>query len=79
VTYFQGCCSVGDDTPWGVNRRHKGAARSLVALQSIRADRPYGAPIHVIRDNLSEGKGTKIYTWAKKHRVELCFTATNAS
>jgi hypothetical protein len=79
VTYFQGCCSVGDDTLWGANRRHKGAAQSLVALQSIRADRPDGAPIYVIRDNLSARKGTKIHTWAKKHRVELCLTATNTS
>jgi transposase len=79
VTYFHGCYSVGDDTLWGVNRRHKGAANSLTALKSIRAARPDGAPIYVIMDNLSAHKGTKIRTWAKKHRVELCFTPTNAS
>ncbi|MDX6294401.1 MAG: hypothetical protein QOH50_3476, partial [Kribbellaceae bacterium] len=39
-TYFHGCYSVGDDTLWGVNRRHKGAAQSLAALKSIRAARP---------------------------------------
>ncbi len=79
VTYFHGCYSVGDDTLWGVNRRHMGAAQSLAALKSIRAARPDGAPIYVIMDNLSAHKGTKIRTWAKKHRVELCFTPTNAS
>ncbi|MGW2749184.1 IS630 family transposase [Streptomyces sp. NPDC001450] len=79
VTYFHGCYSVGDDTLWGVNRRHKGAAQSLAALKSIRAARPDGAPIYVIMDNLSAHKGIKIRTWAKKHRVELCFTPTNAS
>lgn len=74
-----GCYSVGDDTLWGVKRRHKGAAQSLAALKSIRAARPDGAPFYVITDNLSAHKGTKIRTWAKKHRVELCFTPINAS
>lgn len=62
-----------------MNRRHKGAAQSLAALKSIRAARPDGAPIYVIMDNLSAHKATKIRAWAKKHRVELCFTPTNAS
>jgi transposase len=79
VTYFHGCYSVGDDTLWGVNRRRKGAGQSLAALKSIRSARPDGAPIYVIMDNLSAHKGTKIRTWARKHRVELCFTPTNAS
>ncbi|MDQ0933478.1 IS630 family transposase [Streptomyces turgidiscabies] len=79
VTYFHGCYSVGDDTLWGVNRRRKGAVNSLTALKSIRASRPDGAPIYVILDNLSAHKGTKIRAWAKKHKVELCFTPTNAS
>ncbi|MCX4538743.1 transposase (plasmid) [Streptomyces sp. NBC_00841] len=30
-------------------------------------------------DNLSAHKGTDIRRWAKKHRVELCFTPTYAS
>ncbi|MDV9171951.1 IS630 family transposase [Streptomyces sp. W16] len=79
VTYFHGCYSIGDDTLWGVNRRHKGAAQSLAALKSIRAARPDGAPIYVIMDNLSAHKGATIRAWAQKHRVELCFTPTNAS
>ncbi|MHA6758245.1 IS630 family transposase [Streptacidiphilus sp. PAMC 29251] len=79
VTYFHGCYSVGTDTLWGVNRRHKSGVNSLAALKSIRAARPDGAPIHVIMDNLSAHKGTKIRTWAKKYQVELCFTPTNAS
>lgn len=79
VTYFHGCYSVGDDTLWGVNRRHKGTAPSLAALQSIRAARPDGAPIYVILDNLSAHKGSKIRQWARRNKVELCFTPTNAS
>lgn len=79
VTYFHGCYSVGDDIIWGVNRRHKGSAPSLAALQSIRAARPDGAPIYVILDNLSAHKGSKIRRWARKNKVELCFTPTNAS
>ncbi|GGY16730.1 hypothetical protein GCM10010299_22110 [Streptomyces tanashiensis] len=69
---FHGCYSVGDDTLWGVNRRKKGAANTLAALQSIRAARPDGAPIYVILDNLSAHKGTDIRRWATKHKVELC-------
>ncbi|MFE3142845.1 transposase [Streptomyces scopuliridis] len=52
---------------------------SPAALKSIRAARPDGAPIYVIMDNPSAYKGTKIRTWAKKNKVELCFTPTNAS
>ncbi|MFC5856414.1 IS630 family transposase, partial [Streptomyces chlorus] len=79
ITYFHGCYSVGDDTLWGVNRRRKGTANTLAALKSIRAARPDGAPIYIILDNLSAHTGDKIRRWAKKNKVELCFTPTNAS
>lgn len=79
MRYFHGCYSVGDDTMWGVNRRKKGAANTLAALKSIRATRPDGAPIYVILDNLSAHKGADIRRWAKKNKVELCFTPTYAS
>ncbi|MDH6455545.1 hypothetical protein M2155_008044 [Streptomyces sp. SAI-119] len=79
VIYFHGCYSVGDDTLWGINRRHKGAAQSLAALKSIRAARPDGAPIYVIMDNLSAHEGSTIRQWARKNKVKLCFTPTNAS
>ncbi|MGW5251111.1 transposase [Streptomyces sp. NPDC004129] len=36
-------------------------------------------PIYVILDNLSAHKGKQTWRWAKKHRVELCFTPTCAS
>ena len=79
VTYFHGCYSIGDDTLWGVNRRRKGTANTLAALKSIRATRPDGAPIYIILDNLSAHTGVDIRHWAKKNKVELCFTPTNAS
>jgi transposase len=79
VRYFHGCYSVGDDRLWGVNRRKKGAGNTLAALKSIRAARPDGAPIYVIMYNLSAHKCPDIRRWAKKHKVELCFTPTNAS
>lgn len=79
VRYFHGCSSVGDDRLWGVNRRKKGAVNTLAALKSIRTARPDGAPIYVILDNLSAHKGADIRRWAKKHKVELCFTPTYAS
>ncbi len=79
VTYFHGCYSVGDDTLWGVNRRRKGIGNSLAALKSIRAARPDGAPICIILDNLPAHTSTDIRRWAKKNKVELCFTLTYAS
>ncbi|MEV5156571.1 IS630 family transposase [Streptomyces werraensis] len=79
VRYFHGCYSIGDETLWGVNRRKKGAGNTLAALKSIRAARPDGAPIYVILDNLSAHKGADIRRWAKRHKVELCFTLTYAS
>jgi transposase InsO family protein len=79
VRYFHGCYSIGDDRLWGVNRRKKGAANTLAALKSIRAARPDGAPIYVILDNLSAHNGADIRRWAKKNKVNLCFTPTYAS
>lgn len=79
VTYFHGCYSVGDDRLWGVNRRRKGTANTLAALKSIRAARPDGAPIYIILDNLSAHTGAGVRRWAKKNKVELCFTPTYAS
>jgi transposase len=79
VTYFHGCYSLGNDRLWGVNRRRKGIAPTWAALRSIRAARPDGAPIYVILDNLSAHKNWRIRRWAKKNKVELCFTPTNAS
>ena len=60
-------------------RRRKGGDHTLAALKSIRAARPDGAPIYVILDNLSANKTPAIRAWAKRNKVELCFTPTNAS
>jgi hypothetical protein len=79
IRYFHGCYSLGDDQLWGVSRRRKGAAHTLSALRSIRAGRPDGAPIYVILDNLSANKTPAVRAWAKRNKVELCFTPTNAS
>ena len=79
VRQFHGCYSVGDDQLWGVVRRRKGAANTLAALKSIRRQRPDGAPIYVILDNLSAHKGKAIRAWAARNKVELCFTPTYAS
>ncbi|MGV9310383.1 IS630 family transposase [Nonomuraea sp. NPDC003727] len=79
VTYFHGCCSVGDDLLWGVNRSRKGIDHTWAARRSIRAARPDGAPIYVILDNLSVHKNWRIRAWASKHKVELLFTPTYAS
>jgi hypothetical protein len=52
---------------------------SVANLKSIRAAGPDGAPLYAILGNLSAHKGTKIRAWARKNKVELCFTPTNAS
>lgn len=79
IRYFHGCYSVTDDQLWGVTRLRKGADHTLAALTSIRAARPDGAPIYVIVDNLAANKPPRIRTWARRHKVELCLTPTNAS
>ena len=73
--YFHAVYSVGDDTLWGDTRRRKGTANSLAALKSIRAARPDGA----ILGNLSTDTGADIRRWAKRNKVELCFTPAYAS
>jgi DDE superfamily endonuclease len=35
--------------------------------------------IYLILDNLSANKTPTIRAWATRHKVELCFTPTNAS
>jgi transposase len=79
IRYFHGCYSLGDDQLWGVVRRRKGADHTLAALKSIRAARPDGAPIYVILDNLSANKTPAIRAWAKRNKVALCLTPTQAS
>jgi transposase len=79
IRYFHGCYAVGEDRLWGVVRRRKGADHTLAALKTIRAARPDGAPIYVIMDNLSANKTPAIRRWSARHKVELCFTPTNAS
>ena len=64
---------------WGITRLRKGGDHTLAALKSIRAARPDGAPIYMIMDNLSANKTPPIRAWAKKNKVQLCFTPTNAS
>jgi hypothetical protein len=63
----------------GRDRRRKGGDHSLTALNSIRAARPDGASVYVIMDNLSANKTPAIRAWARKNKVELCLTPTNAS
>ena len=77
--YLHGCYSLGDGQLWGVVRERKGGDHSLAALKSIRAARPDGVPIYVILDNLSANKTPAIRAWARKNKVELCFTPTQAS
>lgn len=48
-------------------------------MRSIRAARPDGAAIYIVPDNLSAHTGADIRRWAKKNKVELCFTPTYAS
>jgi transposase len=79
IRYFHGCYSVADDRLWGVTRRRKGGDHTLAALKTIRTARPDGAPIYVIMDNLSANKTPPVRAWAKKHKVQLCFTPTSAS
>jgi transposase len=79
VRQFHGCYCVADDRLWGVVRRCKSAGNTLAALRSIRVERPDGATIYVILDNLSAHKGARIRRWAAGNNVELCFTPTYAS
>ncbi|MDQ1042242.1 hypothetical protein QFZ76_000478 [Streptomyces sp. V4I2] len=65
---------MGRQPPPQRHRQHPGGA-----LKSIRAARPDGAPIYIILDNLSAHTGADIRPWAKKNKVELCFTPTYAS
>jgi hypothetical protein len=62
-----------------VVRQSKSAASTLEALKSIRVRRPDGEWIYVILDNLSAHQGATIRTWARRNKVELCFTPTYSS
>ncbi len=77
VALFTGASS--DGTLLGVDRRKKAAANPLAPLKSIRGRPPDGAPIYLILDNLAAHKSADIRRWAKKNKVNLCFTPTYAS
>ncbi len=47
--------------------------------ETTRTQRPDGAPVYVILDNLSAHKGPAIRTWTRRNKVELCFTLTYTS
>jgi len=79
VRQFHACYSVGDDELWGVVRQSKSAVNTLEALKSIRGRRPDDDWIYVILDNLSAHKGKTIRDWARRSKVELCFTPTYSS
>jgi transposase len=79
VRYFHGCYSLSEDRLWGITHEHKGGKHTLSAFKSIRAARPDGAPIYIICDNLAANKTPTIRAWARRHKVELCLTPTNAS
>jgi hypothetical protein len=78
-SYKLACRSVGADRLWGINRRRKGAANTLLVLRSIRRTRPADEQIYVILDNLSAHKNTDIRAWAEANRVTLLFTSAYAS
>jgi hypothetical protein len=63
----------------GITRRRKDADHTLAALKTIRAARPDATPIYVILDNLSANKTPTIRAWAKRNKVALCLTPTQAS
>lgn len=54
-------------------------SRQAFAVDGTRAARSDGAPIYMILYNLSAAKGVDVRRWAKKDKVELCFTPTSAS
>ncbi|MDQ0784678.1 transposase InsO family protein [Streptomyces sp. B3I8] len=55
----------------------RGEAGAALAMVSELVES--GAPIYIILDNLSAHTGADIRRWAKKNKVELCFTPTYAS
>lgn len=63
----------------GRRETHDETHLAIATLVSDRAARRDGAPIYVILDNLSAHKGADIRRWAKKNKVELCFTPTYTS
>jgi hypothetical protein len=57
-------------------RHRQQSGRTEVDPRAARSD---GAPVYIILDNLSAHTGAVIRRWAKKNKVELCFTPTYAS
>ena len=76
---FYAWFSLGDDRLSGTIEPRKGWAPTLRAIQSIRAARPDGKPIHVILDNLNHHKNKTVRQWCADNKVELVFTPTYAS
>lgn len=66
-------CWPGRRPPPQGHRQHPGGAEVDPSRPTRRR------PIYIILGNLSAHTGANIRRWAKKNKVELCFTATYTS
>ncbi len=79
VRYLYGAYDVGADLMWGQMLADKYATTVLAFLKTIRERYPAHLRIFLVMDNLSAHWTADIRRWARRNRVSLVPTPTNAS
>jgi len=79
VTFFMGAYDLGKDELFGRSSNRKRHTEFLAFLRWLRGRYPATDTLHLILDNLSTHTHPKVRRWARRNRIRLVFTPTNAS
>lgn len=73
------CYDLESDKLYGSIQRRKRNHEMLAFLKTIRKRYPIKTRLYIVLDNFSPHLHQRVRTWARKNRVSLVFTPTNAS
>lgn len=79
VRHLHAALDLKDNILLAHNKARKTSREHFAFLKYLRGRYPMDQRLYIIEDNLSPHHNKTIKRWARKHRVSLVFTPTNAS
>ena len=79
VRHMFSCSDLEGDKLYASIKPRKRRQEFLAFLKTIRKRYPMETRLYIVRDNFSPHLHHRVRTWARKNRVSLVFTPTNAS
>lgn len=79
VRHMLACYDLESDKLYGSIQRRKRNHEVLAFLKTIRKRYPIKTRLYIVLDNFSPHLHHRVRKWARKNRVSLVFTPTNAS